>query len=413
MTRVLLLIPTASYRAPDFMAAAAKLGLEIVVGSDRGQPVAEMFPGRTLTASFATPEEGARTVATFADAYPLDAVVAVDDTGTVLAARAAQMLALSHNAVEAAEATRNKAVLRERLAAAGLPSPAFRLSSLDEDAERVAAEVAYPCVVKPLSLAASRGVIRADDARSFVAAVRRLSAILERPDVAEECGATARAYLVEGYIPGDEVSLEGLLREGTLHPLALFDKPDPLQGPFFEETIYVTPSRLAAEQKREIADCVQRATRALGIVEGPVHAELRLNADGIWPLDIAARTIGGLCARTLRFGTGMALEEIVLRHATGAPIDSFEREAAAAGVMMIPIPAQGRLTAVQRLDEARAVAGIEEVTMTLRVGQVVEPLPEGGEYLGFIFAKAETPAQVEGALRAAHSRLRFAISASE
>ncbi|MEE9277342.1 MAG: ATP-grasp domain-containing protein, partial [Dehalococcoidia bacterium] len=298
MTRILLLIPTASYRATDFMKAASRVGLEIVVGSDEGQILADLFPGRSITASFARPAEGAQEIAKFADSYPLDSIVAVDDTGTVLAARAADLLRLPHNAVGGVEATRNKALLRQRLSERGLPSPEFHVCSLDDDVAAIARSVRYPCVIKPLSLSGSRGVIRADDAVSFAEAVGRLRGILERPEVAEECGPTAREYLVEGYIPGDEVALEGLLTGGALHVLALFDKPDPLVGPFFEETIYVTPSGLPQARQREIARTAAQAASALGIVDGPIHAEFRLNSEGCWPIDIAARSIGGLCSRT-------------------------------------------------------------------------------------------------------------------
>ena len=413
MTRVLLLIPSASYRVTDFMEAARRLDLEVVVGSDHGQPLAEMFPGRTLTASFHNPAGGAVQIAKFADTYPLDAIIAVDDGGAVLAAAAAERLDIPANAVSAVEATRNKALLRERLRTARLPAPQFRVYSLDEAPADCGEDLEFPCVVKPLSLAGSRGVMRADDCDGFLAAVARLQALLERPEVTHECGDTAREYLVEDYIPGEEVALEALITDGSLHPLALFDKPDALEGPFFEETIYVTPSRLPEARQREVAEAAQRACRALGILNGPVHAEFRLNDAGVWPIDIAARTIGGLCARALRFGEGAddraPLEEIVLRHAAGLPIASFEREAAASGVMMIPIPRAGRLRAVHGREEARAVPHVQDVVITVAAGRELVPVPEGAEYLGFIFARAETPEAVESALREAHAALRFEI----
>ena len=409
MTRVMLLIPTASYRAPDFMAAADRLGLEVVVGSDRGQPLADQFPGKTLTASFAQPEEGAREIVRFADAYPLDAIVAVDDGGTILAAEASLHLRLPHVGLDAVRASRDKVLMRELLDAAGSDAPGWRVASFDDDLRTLAEAVSFPCVIKPVSLSGSRGVMRADDAKSLAAAVQRLRAILERPEVQEECAGDADRFLVEDFIPGIEVSVEGLVTEGGLHVLTLFDKPDPLDGPFFEETIYVTPSRLPRATQEAVAQAAERATAALGIVSGPVHAELRINDDGIYPIDIAARSIGGLCARTLTFGTGMSLEEIILRQATGAPIDSFDREEQASGVMMIPIPRSGTLHAVEGIAEAEGVSSVSEVTISIRVGRPVLALPEGAEYLGFIFARAATPEQVESALREAHQRLRFQI----
>jgi biotin carboxylase len=409
MTRVLLLIPTASYRAPDFMDAAAKLGLEVVVGSDRGQPLADLFPGKTVTASFADPVRGGAEIARFADSYPLDAIVAVDDGGTILAAEAAAQISLPYSSVEAVRATRDKSLMRTILDDVDVPTPNWRAFPIDVDATALGTLIKYPCVVKPIALSGSRGVMRADDPESFAAAVDRLRAILSDPRVAEECGETADRFLIEDYIPGDEVSLEGLMTDGTLHVLALFDKPDPLVGPFFEETIYVTPSRLDLSTQQTVARIAERAILALGISEGPVHAELRLAHDLIYPIDIAARSIGGLCARTLSFGTGMSLEEIILRHATGAPNETFDRADPAAGVMMIPIPAGGILKGVSGLDAARSEPLISEVKISIPNGQKVTPLPEGGEYLGFIFARGETSEEVEAALRAAHARLDFEI----
>jgi biotin carboxylase len=264
-------------------------------------------------------------------------------------------------------------------------------------------------VLKPTILAASRGVIRADDEAGFVAAFRRIEAILRTPEVAAH-GAEAEQVLVEGFIPGREVALEGLLVDGELTVLALFDKPDPLDGPFFEETLYVTPSRLPAAEQEAIRHVTGWAAVALGLREGPVHAELRVNAAGPWVIELAARSIGGLCSRTLRFGTGMSLEEVILRHALGIELDSLERERQPAGVMMLPIPRGGVLQAVHGQEAAERVPGIEAVTITAHRGQELVPLPEGSRYLGFVFARAETPETVEAALREAHRRLSFDIT---
>jgi biotin carboxylase len=269
--------------------------------------------------------------------------------------------------------------------------------------------VQFPCVLKPLALSASRGVIRANNVDQFIAAFRRIVALLARDDV-EVRGDAAQYLLAEEYVPGLEVALEGLLLGGTLHTLALFDKPDPLEGPFFEETIYVTPSRLPVAVQSAIERVAAAACTALGLVEGPVHAELRFNDAGPWVLEVAARSIGGLCSRTLRFGTGMTLEEIILRHALGRPIETLARERRPAGVMMIPIARGGRLQAVRGQESAQSVAGVEDVTLTAHVGQELVPLPEGWQYLGFIFARAETPDAVEAALRDAHARLKFDIA---
>ena len=409
--RVMLLIPTASYRATDFMEAAAKLDIEVVVGSDERSPLEDARPGRQVALSFGDPQAGADQIERFAERYPLSTIVAVDDAGTRLAAHAARRLELPHNPVAAVEATRNKALLRQRLANAGLPSPPYRVVEIAADPRAITVGLAYPVVIKPLSLSASRGVIRADSPDQLVAAFERLKRILAEAEARGECGGLGDRVLIEGYVPGVEVSLEGLLTDGRLRVLALFDKPDPLEGPFFEETIYVTPSRLPAADQRRTAETTERAAAALGLRDGPLHAELRLNDEGVFAVDIAARSIGGLCSRTLTFGTGMSLEELILRHAVGAEIPSFERDAAAAGVMMIPIPAGGTLRSVSGVPEAEAVPLIESVTMTMRPGSTVVPLPEASEYLGFIFARGETPAAVEAALRSAHAALRFEIEA--
>jgi len=412
LQRLLLLIPTTTYRTEDFVEAAQTLDVDLVIASDRPNVMAGEFPDHLLTLPFGDPVAAAREIRGYAERRPLDAVVPVDDATTVVASAIGEALGLRVNPLAAAQATRNKLVMRERLARAGVPSPPFAAVAVAEDPRAAAARMTYPCVLKPLVLSASRGVIRADDAAQFVAAFERIQGILRAADVAE-LGEGTDTILVEGFVPGREVALEGLLEAGVLRTLALFDKPDPLDGPFFEETIYVTPSRLPAAVQARVAETTAAAARALGLSDGAVHAELRLRpgADGPAPvvLEIAARSIGGLCGRTLRFGTGMSLEELILRRALGRAVPSFERERAAAAVMMIPIPGGGVLEEVRGLDEARAVPQIEDVTISIPKGQQIVPLPEGSRYLGFIFSRAAAPAEAEAALREAHRRLRFVI----
>ena len=381
-----------------------------MVGSDREQILSAANPGGHLTLNFLAPEQASGAIVAFAKQYPIQAVVSADDDGAILAAMAAAALGLRHNPVDAVTAARDKHRMRAVLAAAGLPSPHSTLVSIDEDPEEAARRVSFPCVVKPLFLSASRGVIRADDPAQFVAAFQRVVAILRRPEVAVQGGALAQQILVETFIPGIEVAVEGLLLEGKLKVLALFDKPDPLEGPFFEETIYVTPSRHPAPVQQSVVACTAEAVNALGLQHGPVHAELRVNDQGPWILEMAPRSIGGLCSRTLRFGAGISLEEMILRDAMGFEVASLEREGRAAGVMMIPIPQAGTLREVRGQDEARRVPGIEEIRITIPVGHEVVPLPEGTRYLGFIFARNDTPDRVEAALREAHRRLTFIIS---
>ena len=408
MTRVLLLLPTTSYRIPDFLAAANRLGVAVTVASEEASTLEPLNPAGLLTLDFDDPAAGAAAAERFARLHPVAAVLGVDERTAVAAAAIAERLGLPHDAVAAVRAAGNKALLRNALAEAGARSPAYRVFSVDEEPRAAAASVRYPCVLKPTFLAASRGVIRADDAAAFAAAWGRIAAILAEPDVARRGGAFARRILVEDYVPGAEVSLEGLLTRGRLRVLALFDKPDPLEGPFFEETLYVTPSRLPEDLQRRCAEVAEAGCRALGLRHGPIHAELRVNDDGVWIIEIAARSIGGLCSRALRFETGASLEELVLLQALGRePAD--ERERAASGVLMIPIPRGGVLEAVRGADAARAIPDIVDVTISIRPGQTVVPLPEGERYLGFVFSRAATPERAEAALREAHARLEFDI----
>ena len=409
MSRLLLLMTTTTYRASAFLEAARRLDLPVVVGSERPQALAAANPAGHLTLDFSAPESATRAIVEFAEDYPISAVVAADDDGVILGAMAAAALALPHNPVAAVVDARNKYRMREVTAAAGIPSPPFTRVSIRDDPAEVASRVCFPCVVKPLSLSASRGVIRTDDAPQFVAAFRRVAAIIQRADVSPSPGTGGHQILVESFIPGMEVALEGLLTRGNLRVLALYDKPDPLDGPFFEETMYVTPSRLSTAVQEAIFARTAAVAAALGLREGPVHAELRVNAQGPWLLEIAPRSIGGLCSRTLRFGPGITLEELIVRHALARDVASFEREREAAGVMMIPIPHAGILREVFGQQEAREVPGVEDLRLTIPPGQEVVPLPEGSKYLGFIFARDPTPEGVEAALREAHRRLTFHI----
>jgi biotin carboxylase len=358
-----------------------------------------------LGLDFADPRRSIETIVEYAREHPLAAILSVDDSATELAARASAALGLPHNSTRAAEAARDKLLMRTLMSKGGAPCPVFRPFYLRDDPSWIAAQVDYPCVLKPLRLSGSRGVIRADNPAEFEAAFRRLKRML----LAEGYSEQEAAFLVEDFIPGFEVALEGLLTHGELKVLALFDKPDPLDGPFFEETIYVTPSRLPRENQEAIARCVSIAAASLGLQEGPVHAELRVNDAGPWMLEMAGRSIGGLCSTILEFGSGLCLEELLLRHAIGDTLSSVEREAAAAGVMMIPIPSAGILKAVHGVEEAQEVPLITGVEITAKLNYPLVPLPEGASYLGFIFARGARPADVEAAIRQAHGRLRFEI----
>lgn len=421
--RILLLLPTRTYRAADFLEAASKLDVEVIVASEEEATMADLSPRHTLVLDFSAPTAASQAILEFDATYPLAAIVGVDDDTTLLATTASEALGLPHNPVASAKATRNKYLLRHTLSTNGVSVPAYQRFSIYDDPTEIVGvgspnpdstdtQVDFPCVIKPLSLSASRGVIRADTPAEFIDAFQRTTKLLHTLKNATEDNSQTHAsqyLLVEDYIPGIEVALEGILLDGELKTLALFDKPDPLEGPFFEETLYITPSRLPPDVQDALHRATAEAATALGLQHGPVHAELRYNDKGAHLIEIAARTIGGLCARTLRFGTGMSLEELVIRHAIGQPVEALQREQQAAGVMMIPVPKAGILGEVRGKTAAHRIDGIVEVNITIPIGGEVVPLPEGARYLGFIFARAETPERVEKALREAHQRLEFMI----
>lgn len=408
MKRIMLLTTAQSYRNTAFMQAADRLGIEVLRVVNMQEELAEHW-NYPLGVDFSAPDEAAQAIATYAQDTPIDAIRAVDDSGTLVAAKACQRLGLPQNDPVAAEAARNKLQMRRLFADAGVRVPTFNEFSIADETTHIAQHIDYPCVVKPLNLSGSRGVIRANNPHEFKAAVERLSAILR----ADNPAASAAPYLVESYIPGEEVALEGMLDNGMLTVLALFDKPDPLVGPFFEETIYVTPSRLPPAVQAQIAQCATESAAALGLREGPVHAELRVNEQGPWILEIAGRSIGGLCSQTLQFGVDASLEELILRQACGLPLNidpaSADPASQASGVMMIPIPEAGILKEVAGIDQAKAVSRIEDVQITAKLNYSLTPLPEGDSYLGFIFARGETAEEVEEALRQAHKQLTFTI----
>jgi biotin carboxylase len=408
---VALLLTPQTYRAGAFLDAAEHLGLEVVRVLDLPEPLKEHWQVE-LGFDFTDPERAAEdlaiALATRSDGS-IDAILAIDDSGTLVAARAAARLGLPHNDPASALAARDKFVMRERLAAGDVPVPGYRRFPGTRDPEAVAAEVergiGYPAVVKPTRLSGSRGVIRANDAAELSAAFARTVRLL----VDDGHAPAETELIVEEYLSGVEVALEGLLTSGELRVLALFDKPDPLEGPFFEETIYVTPSRLPPEIQHAIAARTAESAAALGLREGPVHAELRINERGVWPIELAGRSIGGLCSSVLEFGTGVSLEELILRQAVGLDLPDTSRAGQAAGVMMIPIPKAGLLKGVEGIDDACTVPGVTGVEITAKLNHPILPLPEGASYLGFIFARAASPADAEAALRESHARLRFDI----
>ncbi|MDA8094161.1 MAG: ATP-grasp domain-containing protein [Betaproteobacteria bacterium] len=401
---IVLLLPVAGYQNSEFLAAGKRLGVEVITVSDYCRALAP-FWGLPPLASvpFDRPLAALPRVLRALKGRP-DAVLAADDHGLELAACLRAHYGLPGNAPDAIRVTRDKYLFRKLLAQGGFCCPEVQVLAEGQNPADLAAALEFPVVVKPRRLSTSRGVVRADSPEAFLRAVgqaRRIQADAARDD--QQLG-----LLVERFIPGREYALEGLLKRGELRVLALFDKPDPLDGPYFEETLYVTPSRLPMADQKRVAESVQRACAQAGLTEGPVHAEMRLNSEGVFLLEIAARSIGGLCGRILRHALGMSLEELILRAALDWPIPDHAA-AVAAGVMMIPIPCRGIYRGVQNLEAARRVPGVEGIEITALPGQRVSPAPEGSSYLGFIFSRGDRPEGAEAALRAAHGQLAFDI----
>jgi hypothetical protein len=414
--RVLVFASKLGYQTRSFDEAARKLGVELIFVTDRCHQLDDPWGDRAIPVHFEAPDAAAYEVLEAVRAGGgVDGVLALGDRPVVAAAYVARGLGVPYNHPAAAEACRSKLRMREIFRDAGLRVPWFRSVSLQPAPEPALLGISYPCVLKPVSLSASQGVVRANTREEFLAATARIRRLLESPEILAKREANLDQMIVEGYIPGREVAVEGLLSDGVLRVLAIFDKPDPLEGPFFEETIYVTPSRLPEMQLREVERCAVEAARALGLTHGPVHAEFRINDAGVWPLEVAPRPIGGLCARALRFqnaegGEAIGLEELLLRHAADLPGADWPREASASGVMMIPVPQSGVLERVAGEAAALATPGIGELHITARLHDYIAAWPEGSSYLGFLFARAADADEVESALRAAHGKLKFTLT---
>ena len=410
-----MLSTTTGYQLRSFGEAAADLGVELMFATDRCHALDDPWRDAAIPVRFFDEEAALQAILHAAKAAPIDGLIALGDRPVVLASRVAAALKLPGHPPDAALASAHKGLARARFAAAGLPIPWNLPMTLDEPLPRLIGQARYPAVVKPVGLSGSRGVIRVNNPVEFEAAVLRVRALMSRLDVRAQRTGTERDLIIEGFIPGREYAIEGLLTHGRFRILAVFDKPDPLDGPFFEETIYVTPSAVPASEQRALGEAVERSGAALGLLHGPVHAECRVNSEGIYVLEVAARPIGGLCSRALRFedargpSAALSLEHVLLRHALGDDLSAVRREAEASAVMMIPIPRRGVYRSVMGEEQARQVPWIEDVIITAKPDQLIEPLPEAGSYLGFIFARAPQSREAEAAVRDAHRRLQFVV----
>ena len=413
MKRVLLFATTTGYQIRSFGEAAGKLGIRLVFASDRCDQLDDPWWDQAVPIRFYDDEHAIRTVTRAFRSAPPDGIIAVGDRPAVIAARAAEAFGLPGHSSAGAAASRNKLETRRALKAAGLPTPSLISIAITDDLRALPRTMRYPVVVKPLALSGSRGVMRADDEPSLFAAITRLRRLLRSADVRDERDNVHGLAIVESFVPGAEYAIEGVLTNGVLKPLAIFDKPDPLDGPFFEETIYLTPSRQPRHVQQSMVDHVGRAARAIGLRHGPIHAECRVNGDGVYVLEVAARPIGGLCSKAVKLtapdGSFATLEELLLRHAIGEDVSGYVQQASASGVMMIPIPKKGVLRGVDGVKEALTVAGVDEIRITTKPDARLVTLPESRSYLGFVFAVGADPSEVDAALRAAHGKLRFRI----
>ena len=413
--RLLLFTAKLGYQTRSFEDAAQKLGVRLVYVTDRCHQLEDPWGDQAIAVHFESPEAAAYRVMEALRGQNIGGILALGDRPAVAAAYAARGLGLHFNHPAAVEACRSKLRMREVFRDAGLRVPWFRHFPIEPAPEPALFGISYPCVLKPLSLSASQGVVRANNRQDFLVAAARVRRLLESPEIRATREPNLDQMLVEGYIPGREAAVEGLLTDGALRALAIFDKPDPLEGPYFEETIYVTPSRLPESRQHAVLQCARDAARALGLSHGPIHAEFRINEAGVWPLEVAPRPIGGLCARALRFSSSEApepigLEELLLRHALELPGCDSPREGVASGVLMIPVPKSGMLEGVTGEEAARSTPGVTELIITARLHDYIAAWPEGSSYLGFLFARGSAPEEVELAIRRAHEKLGFTIT---
>ena len=397
---MVLIAPPQSYRITPYLNAIRQMGASaLLVSSGKYSLVSELAQG--IHVDFADALVVDTIIHHLADTPP-QAVLGTDEISVEIAAKVAAAFGLAYNNPRGTLLARRKDLARLCLKDAGLPVPDFFVGDLTALLSSCPCPVAFPLVVKPLALSGSRGVIRANNLDELHHALLRIDAILrqEYPQDAFE----RQQVLLEAFIPGPEVAVEALLNRGKLQILAVFDKPDPLNGPYFEETYYVAPSRLSAVLLERVETRLTECCVAYGLSEGPVHAEFRLHDQDAWLLELAARTIGGECARLVELYTGSSLETLVVQNALGMRMEA-NRSAHSVGVLMIPIPQAGLLRRVEGVLEASQILYIEHLEISIHAGYELVPLPEGNSYLGFIFARAPSPELTEQALRHAHGCL--------
>ena len=404
MKQALLLLPSRSYRASGFMSACASVEAEIIIGVDSEQVSEGMAGGLVKRFNFSDPEYGARQILDFAKGRDFCSVIPTEEESVPLAAHAAAILNIEHNSVDSVLACQNKDLLRSRLSAYGLPQPAFTFRDFEAVKQGWVPEI-FPCVIKPTSLSGSCGVVRVNEESEFLSAFNRVKKIALRHSVVTPSG-----LLVEEYLPGREIAVDALIHDGEVHVLAVFGKPDPLDGPYFPESIYLTLSRSSQSELDDVESILAEGVTALGLTKGPVHAEFRINSSGIYLLEIAARSIGGQCGSCLSFDNGKKLEQVIVEYYLGENAPPYLLDERSFGIMMLQVEKNGVLRSIQGLERAQSQANIDSINITLPIGQVVEALPEARSYLGFIFASSSNIRETEDALRRARAALEIVIS---
>ncbi|MBS1256004.1 MAG: Alanine--anticapsin ligase [Deltaproteobacteria bacterium] len=402
---VILIIPSASYRSNAFMNAADKLDLKILVVTDNSQVFSDQFPDNIITMNFDHWTEKLDEISEWSDRFNLMAVIGVDEESILLAAIFSQYLGIEHNSIESVMRTKNKLLMRFELKKARMNCPWFRSFSIEKLPDDIIEEINFPCVIKPTFLSASQGVLRVNNEQEFKEGFQILTDLLSQKKIKKRGGEEANYIMVEEYIPGNEVSIEGIVSQGKLKILAIFDKPEPLEGPTFEETIFVTPTTLSGSMQSSLYETAQQAMETLGIVKGPVHIEVRINSNGNYILECASRSIGGMCSKILEFQGGMSLEELILRSSLGRNIEKSNLSDTAKGVMMMPIKNSGKLKEMRGVEEAISVDGITDLQITIKPGEMLDPLPKGDRYLGFLFAEGKNQEMVIKDLKNAWSKI--------
>ena len=405
--RLLLIAPRFSYRIAAYIEAANTVGVDIQIASDgKNSLVTELATG--LHIDLNDIDSTLDIIQSRHRLEPFDAIIASDDRTVTIAAEAASRLGLTCNPPKTAQISRRKDLSRKTLARASISVPLFEKIDLNTHT-KAPLITGFPCVLKPLSLSASTGVIRANNPAEFQRACKQIRAIIAYLPNDEE----NHYALVEQYLDGVEVAIEGMVSNSSFELLAIIDKPEPLTGPYFEESYYTTPSRLDRGCQQRLIELVSAACAALGIKTGPVHAECRINDKDCWILEVATRSIGGDCSKILQFIHEQSLEALVISNALGYKLPAGISNPVAnraAGVMMIPTPSAGILRGVGGLQQARKIDNIESVEIAIRAGHELKCLPQGSSYLGFIFARAKTPALVERALRQAFACLKIDVA---